>query len=132
MKSCSTCKEQKDISNFSKNRAQKDGLANVCKPCFQVVERLSRRRNPGRTRNEWLKYSYGITSAQYDKLLVKQKGSCAICKSIPTKKRLAVDHDHSTGKIRGLLCHPCNAAIGLFKDNTDFLLEAKRYLEGAR
>lgn len=79
----------------------------------------------------WLK-QYGLTVEDYDKLFEDQNGRCAICKSDSFDKRrkaLAVDHDHVTNKIRGLLCRRCNQAIGAFQDNPDLLRKAATYLE---
>lgn len=80
-----------------------------------------------------LKSRYGITLDEYKDLFVKQKGVCAICKrpsSEASKRcmRLFVDHCHSTKEVRGLLCHACNAGIGLFKDSPKLLIEAMRYI----
>lgn len=75
--------------------------------------------------------SYGVTVEEYNKLVIKQKGLCKICGSFP-KRKLSLDHDHKTGKIRGLLCNSCNMALGLFKDNTIFLLRASKYLNYAK
>lgn len=78
---------------------------------------------------------YGITSNQYDALLVAQAGLCAICKrpeKARSKKFLAVDHDHNTGEIRGLLCHKCNAGLGHFDEDSDLLADALAYLLSSR
>jgi hypothetical protein len=68
--------------------------------------------NPEKTK-QWsrrvvLKRRYGITPEQYDALFIKQGGHCAICPSVPKTRRLHVDHDHTTKKVRGLLCYRCN------------------------
>lgn len=84
-----------------------------------------------------LKIKYGITTEIYFKFLTQQGGVCAICKlpetkTLPQNKsiaRLAVDHDHTTGQIRGLLCKSCNIAIGSMKDSSDRLLAAAQYLQ---
>ena len=78
---------------------------------------------------EWsrIKIRYGITKADYEKMLFVQMGLCAICLMKP-KNKLHVDHDHLTGKVRGLLCGNCNKALGLLRDNTDFLSKAIEYL----
>lgn len=71
----------------------------------------------------------GCTKELYYHLLEKQKGLCAICKRENVgKKRLAVDHDHETGKVRGLLCNLCNTALGAFDDNPEMLARALEYL----
>jgi hypothetical protein len=73
---------------------------------------------------------YGISPEDYKKALDLQNGVCAICKKPCTCGRsLAVDHNHETGWVRGLLCSKCNRAIGLFKDSRELLLEAASYLE---
>lgn len=75
-------------------------------------------------------YRYGLTLDEYDALL--NGAVCAICRtaSCSTGKRLAVDHCHVTGKVRGVLCNNCNRAIGLLGDNPDALLAAAAYLRG--
>lgn len=86
-----------------------------------------------------LKYSFGLTPEQFDAMHSAQGGKCAICggdgiqwqkNSKTIKVRLAIDHCHSTGKVRGLLCHGCNTALGRFGDSDDNLLRAVQYLRG--
>ena len=76
---------------------------------------------------------YGLTVEQYNALLIKQDGKCAICREvfIPTKAhpRLSVDHKHGTKIVRGLLCHRCNIGLGAFRDNSEYLLNAYAYLQ---
>lgn len=89
-------------------------------------------------KNIQLKYRYGITLDKYKELLAKQEDKCKICKTHQSglKKKLSVDHDHSCcpGKkscgecIRGLLCSACNHAIGLLKDNKEYMFNAIIYL----
>lgn len=80
---------------------------------------------------------YGITVADYEARLAAQSGACAICRSSfnvhrgTTAVRLAVDHDHVTGRVRGLLCSRCNTGLGLFGDNPTLLRDAIAYLGGA-
>lgn len=78
-----------------------------------------------------LKSKYGMTIAEYDAMYAKQKGECAICKtSIEGKGNAKIDHDHRTGKTRGLLCNRCNRALGLLYDDCDVLRSAISYLCG--
>jgi hypothetical protein len=77
---------------------------------------------------EHLKKRYGLTLADYDALLAEQGGVCAICRSPPTSIRLAVDHCHATGTVRGLLCTNCNQAIGKLNDSPELLRSAINYL----
>lgn len=86
-------------------------------------------------RSKDLMRKYGITQEVYDEMFAKQKGLCAICLGGPTdigKKndRLSVDHDHKTGKVRGLLCNDCNVSLGKFKDDISILKRAIKYLNG--
>ena len=81
-------------------------------------------------RNDHLKRKFGITLIEYDTMLAGQNGTCCICKNkCPTGRNLAVDHDHSTGKIRGLLCLHCNRLLGNAKDSLSTLRSAVVYLE---
>lgn len=75
----------------------------------------------------WL---YGITQEEYDTKLNLQEGVCAICHGLQTqgKQFLAVDHNHTTGEIRGLLCQDCNVALGLLKEDTSRLQNMVAYL----
>ena len=90
--------------------------------------------NPVSRRNAHLKHRYGITLAEYDKLLAEQGGVCGVCGKPPGddqphhwKNKLAVDHCHDTGKVRGLLCNDCNAGIGHLGTES-VALAAARYL----
>lgn len=75
-----------------------------------------------------LKYMYGISLEEYNILLIKQQNRCAICGNEQAGKPLFVDHDHTTGKVRGLLCSTCNFAIGLLKDNPVLCETMAKYL----
>lgn len=94
-----------------------------------------RERNVEKTRayekkRGWLR-NYGITIEEYEETLILQGRCCKICKQHESgfKKSLAVDHDHKTGKVRGLLCSNCNTALGLLKENLDLFENAVRYLK---
>jgi hypothetical protein len=73
--------------------------------------------------------TYSISNDDYNWMLTVQKGVCAICLKNPDNKRLAVDHNHDTNEIRGLLCIKCNSALGKFKDNIELIKRAALYLE---
>jgi hypothetical protein len=81
-------------------------------------------------RRSYLKRAYGITDSDYEARLRAQGGVCAICGRCDSRRyRLAVDHCHLTGRVRGLLCGKCNRALGYFEDSTELLLGAAIYLE---
>lgn len=80
-------------------------------------------------RNSAYKQRYGIDVEHYNLLLSNQGGVCAICKQeCSTKRRLAIDHDHNTGFIRGLLCRACNVGLGFFRDSALLLQRASEYV----
>lgn len=112
MKTCSMCGYAKPLTEFNKKR---DGLQPKCKTCCAIQQRAIR---------------YGITEEQYQQLLAKQDGVCAICERPDrTYDHLSVDHDHETGAVRGLLCGHCNHAIGKMGDDPELLRKAALYLE---
>lgn len=91
----------------------------------------SNRTGKKRYMTEWmLKKKYGLSELEYKNLLSIQFGCCAICgkEASQYKRKLAVDHDHKNGKIRGLLCVKCNGGIGCFDENQALLDRAKEYL----
>lgn len=106
-------------------------------------QREWRKANPNRKkpsseaiRNGHYKYKYGITLDEYNRLLTQQGGVCAICQESETSVKkngeiasLCIDHCHTTGKVRGLLCRMCNSALGKFKESLVILDRAKSYLK---
>ncbi len=96
-----------------------------------LLQRQARNlKNPDQVRSWKLKNEFGITLDQYEQMLEEQTGSCAICldHQCNFNERLAVDHCHKTGTIRGLLCSNCNTGIGLLLDNPELLIAATAYL----
>lgn len=87
-----------------------------------------RNKNTDRTREYALQYNYGLSLEAYDKLLEAQQGLCAICRHSCPSGPLCVDHDHSTGAIRGLLCRKCNVGIGQLNDDPALVQAALDYL----
>lgn len=107
-----------------------DGETKTCLRCRKIQIRYhSKAKTQPRTvgPNHTLPV-HGLKRFEYEEMLFKQKGGCAICKQAPGLKKLAVDHCHSTGKIRGLLCTSCNISLGGFKDNVNYLTRAIEYL----
>lgn len=81
-----------------------------------------------RGRRHSLKKKYQITVEQYETMLQQQGGVCAICSAAPGKRRLHVDHDHATRKIRGLLCLRCNVTVGVVEKRAELLQLAAAYV----
>ena len=80
-------------------------------------------------RRRWnLAKRYGITLEQYADIWNRQGGLCGVCRK--THRKMVVDHDHDTGKVRGILCHPCNVCLGGLGDNLDGVMRVVRYLSG--
>ena len=92
-------------------------------PTIRAKDRAYSRDNAQRLRLE----KYAIEKAEYDDLYAKQKGACAICRE-PLKKKHCIDHDHTTGKVRGLLCYNCNITIGRFNDDAERMMRAAGYV----
>jgi len=126
MKWCPDCEAVKDIGELPRNKNTKIGRAPYCKPCHNARGRLSKIKVDG-SRTYHLKRRYGITAADADEMMAAQGGLCAICR---TGAAAQVDHDHATGKVRGLLCFNCNGGLGQFKDRIDVLQAAVSYLNG--
>lgn len=134
-KRCSVCQLVKSASDFG---LRSDGrfLRSECRLCRNARSRKRywrKRDEVARTYRRWhLRTRYGLTEADYEALLERQGGGCAICGSPTvrdrTRNQLYVDHDHQTGRVRGLLCSPCNSGLGAFRDSRDLLLVAVSYL----
>lgn len=94
-----------------------------------VAREEYRRKDRERNRPTWHRgRKYGLTPEQVDTLIEGVGGKCEICKTVP-EKGLVIDHCHSTGKVRGMLCQQCNSVLGMAKDDINVLTEAIRYLE---
>lgn len=132
MKQCTKCKVTKNISEFYKDSRSKSGIQSMCKDCFKEWQQSDTGKKVARKAH--LSYKYKLTLEEYDELLKEQNYCCAICgtniKECDTGSgnHLAVDHCHSTGKVRGLLCTPCNILLGKAKDNVTILQAAINYL----
>jgi hypothetical protein len=132
MKICNKCRIPQHVSNFHKNKSNKDGLARWCKVCKNRDAKNRRDKDPLYKRRIDLKRRYGLSLEEYEDIKKSQKGVCFICKETNGEKPLAVDHCHKTGKVRGLLCCKCNRALGYFKDSVINLKKAISYLEKSR
>ncbi len=116
-KMCYRCRSAKLLEYFSRNRSKKDGRATFCKKCMNEISR--KRYSPEKDRKRKLVRLYNLTIEQYDLILWNQGGVCSICKNPPKEgKKLQVDHNHTTGSVRGLLCSRCNWLVGALEDDS--------------
>ena len=157
MKSCTKCQKQLPITQFYRKGNRHTSLCRDCwsahyrkwktenKASVMIARkvyyeknkedslRYSRKRyaeNPLRSKDMRLRRIFGITLSQYEDMFRLQNGGCAIChKQNLNGRRLAVDHNHATGTVRGLLCHKCNVGLGHFFDNAEAIRAAADYLE---
>jgi len=138
MKKCGKCKLELPFECFHKCSREKSGLQQWCKSCRKTqnpeLRREYHRKRYHDQKTDYLQWMYGrrygITLEQYNQMLENQNNVCKICKqSCSSGRRLAVDHCHTTGKIRGLLCGNCNKALGCFKDDPELIRKAIKYLQ---
>lgn len=131
-KKCPKCGDIKQYSEFYKNKFSKINCSPYCKVCSNLRTTSWARNNRDKIpiTGYSLKRRYGISSEDYENILIKQQYVCVICQNkCKTGRNLAVDHDHNNGKIRGLLCSSCNQGLGNFKDSKELLQKAIKYLE---
>lgn len=146
MKTCSKCGAEKVETEFSKDRHTKDGLRTRCRACMSGIWKADYAANPEyykQRSKDWnslnpektkrirkhsdLMQCYGLSLAEYERMLKEQEGNCAIC-SQPMSPP-CVDHCHLSNKIRALLCAPCNTALGGLKDSPALCFLAASYLQ---
>jgi hypothetical protein len=149
-KRCCSCNQDKELSEFNKNRSRSDGLQPQCKTCARETNKKSyaknteahreRNRNYHSNNREKLnkkkrkyvvKYKYGLTPEQELEILKLQENKCAnprCRKELTNTKHTHIDHCHSTGKVRGILCRECNLALGFVFDNPELLQGLIEYL----
>lgn len=124
-KICSKCKQKKhNETEFYRRSKEAGGQREACcKTCKKEIYKRDRKWGHKKER-------YSISKNQFEKLLAEQNNACAICR-VPVKnlnRMICIDHCHTSGKLRGLLCHNCNSGIGLLKDNIQILEQAIQYL----
>lgn len=130
---CTRCKRRSDTVEPVARHSGAVVRQQLCSECLAALAPAANR--PSLLNRELLddvlRQRYGIGTFDYEAMLVRQDGRCYICRSFPPDDmRLAVDHDHQTGGVRGLLCLRCNRAIGLLDDSPELLLRAAAYLYG--
>lgn len=127
---CSKCAEIKPTTEFYTNRRDTRGYSYNCKDCEKAKKKVDYSKHTEKRLSYRRKYLYGLSEEEYQDMLFKSGGNCEICGgTCKTGRALAVDHCHTTGKVRGLLCTRCNNAIGNFEDNVSILKAAITYLE---
>ena len=118
---CAKCQQMKPLQDYPKGRTNRCGNPRYkyCKPCHRAYAQHNN-----------LKRNYGLSTEEYEKMIQFQGGVCAVCQRPPKPgRRLAVDHCHKTGLIRGGLCWLCNRLLGVFRDDPAKLRAAIAYLE---
>ena len=146
MRVCPRCGELKELTEFYKDK--KSGYRYECKVCTKIRCSEYRKNNPDKIKEGKARWELNnpdkvfnmkqsgkgvkITYAEYEQMLIHQSSVCKICGGTNSSGvRLAVDHCHTTGKIRGLLCNKCNTAIGLIQDSALLAIKIAEYLLGA-
>lgn len=144
MKTCAKCQIDKPLCEFGVDRSSADSRARSCKLCTAARSRevyaanpASRQRSVAKRREadpvayrisrqkEHLKQKYGLTLEMIARMKAEQAGACAICRR---EVKLIVDHNHTTGKVRSLLCQRCNVGIGYFEESPILLQRALDYV----
>ena len=138
-KLCGRCKSEKDIADFSPSFAKRNGT--WCRPCVRAYYKIHRHSNVfgnASYRKAFKKNNLtrkckrlGISADEFTRLYKLQDGKCALCEIDQGEciKRFAIDHDHATGIVRGLLCDKCNRGIGLLNDSPSILIKAAEYVQ---
>lgn len=162
MKRCTTCKKEKPPSDFPKNKRTKSGIHYECKECGRARSRKWTQDNPERNLKRYQDWSkenreraneisrdyrsrqkvkpeyryltlarrYGETPTFYKEMEAQQEGLCLTCGQ--EAKPLVVDHCHTTGKVRGMLCRRCNSCLGLVGENPEVLENMMSYLKNTK
>jgi hypothetical protein len=130
---CKRCGIEKPITEYYKTSDRKAGHKTICKECIKADPLTEDKKTYMRnySKDYHLKVNYGLSREDYNSMLKNQNNCCAICGVHETETKMGklyVDHNHSTGKVRGLLCHNCNASLGLMKESIDSLAAAISYL----
>lgn len=122
LKECGKCKKVLKVKNFNKDKTTVTGLTSTCRNCIVKYNRKNKDNNKRRT----IRNRYNLDYSIYKKMIEEQEGKCAICTKEET---LVIDHDHTTSKVRGLLCRQCNIGIGHLQDNVEILKSAITYIK---
>jgi hypothetical protein len=119
------CRRFKPLDDFPHNRSAKDRRATYCKPCHNQRMKETSERLYGGHANFLLQCRYGVSADEVAEMVRQQGGTCAICRIKPA---VHVDHDHATGRVRGILCFACNRGLGKVGDGAGVLQAMLVYL----
>lgn len=127
MKTCTQCNETKPLSDFWKKGSK---LCSACKPCISKKNKEWRDSNKHKLRDLAYRTKFGISLEEYESKLEAQNHRCAICGTHQkdSSMNFAVDHNHTTNEVRGLLCGQCNVAVGMVKEDITVLTNMISYL----
>ena len=126
---CPKCQTEKPLEAFNKDRHTAFGVAIYCRECSNRKSGQRYSAHKDSHRDKRLQNDFGLTAAEYERILAQQGNVCAICgEGASETRRFAVDHCHKTKRIRGLLCDRCNCGLGNFKDRVELLEFAAQYL----
>jgi len=125
VKKCTECHDTKPVREFRTvldKRRGKTYVQPTCKDCRRKLDRRGKRRHD-------LQRRYGISPEEYEQMFKAQRGKCCLCGYSHPHRPLHVDHNHTTGKTRALLCNWCNTAIGYAREDVEILKKMIRYLK---
>ena len=126
---CPSCQNLLPICDFYPDKSKSDGLSSWCRSCTIVGTRArNKQMTKEQRRNATLKKKYGISLADYNKMMVDQAWTCLTCPADLRVEKPHLDHDHVSGVVRGILCGGCNISLGLVKDNPRTLINLSNYV----
>ena len=138
-KTCTVCKEEKPFTEFrSRGGRQKHLLKSRCNKCLYEEHKRWTEENPEvvreyRAKDKWTLQKrcarHGITPEEFWSIYEEQDGACPVCDKTIKAEDSAIDHNHKTGEVRGILCKSCNRALGLLGDSPDTMFRGLKYLQ---
>ena len=128
-KRCSQCYITKSIDDFHKDKTRSFGRRSHCKQCESLKYQEYAAKNREKIEDKRLRRIYGIGYGDYLEMVEKQGDRCGMCGTTENPyKSWYVDHNHATGKVRGLLCNNCNTALGMLNDDPELIEKAKQWV----
>jgi hypothetical protein len=130
-KKCRRCKIRQPYDNFPYVGIDKTQHSAICQTC-EPINTIAKKATTKALQRKYREKAYGLAPGEYERMLQDQQYTCAICKQPVQNERLSIDHNHQTGKVRGLLCLSWNWALGRFHDSVILLQNALDYLTKER